>query len=127
MAEDQMIQPHRMVIIGGSAGSLEVVLNIIATVNNTASFAFVIVLHRKSSSDSSLVSLLADKTSWPVKEVDDKDPILPQHIYIAPGDYHLLIEKEHFFSLDVSEKINYSRPSIDASFDSAADVYEHGR
>lgn len=112
-----------MVIIGGSAGSLEIVMNIIETLRTDAVFALVIVLHRKSSADSSLVSLLADKTSWPVKEVDDKDEIQPGSIYIAPGDYHLLIEKEKRFSLDVSEKINYSRPSIDASFESAADVF----
>lgn len=112
-----------MVMIGGSAGSLDVVLNIISTLDRNAQYVVVIVLHRKSSAESSLACLLADKASWPVKEVDDKDPILPQHIYVAPGDYHLLVEKDQTFSLDLSEKINFSRPSIDASFESAADAY----
>lgn len=123
MAENQMIQPSRMVVIGGSAGALEVVMNIIATVDETAPFVFVIILHRKSSTDSSLAFLLSDKTKWPVKEVEDKDNILVRHVYIAPGDYHLLVEKDGCFSLDDSEKINYSRPSIDAGFESAADAY----
>jgi two-component system chemotaxis response regulator CheB len=123
MAQDQVIHPYRMVVIGGSAGALDVVLNIIATVDAAAPYVFVIILHRKSSIDSSLAFLLSDKTNWPVKEVDDKDNILPGHIYIAPGDYHLLVEKDGSFSLDVSEKINYSRPSIDAGFESAADAY----
>jgi two-component system chemotaxis response regulator CheB len=123
MAEDQVSKPYRMVIMGGSAGALDVVLNIVATVDAMAPFVFVIILHRKSSIDSSLAFLLSDKTTWPVKEVEDKDNILPRHIYIAPGDYHLLVEKEGCFSLDVSEKINYSRPSIDAGFESAAEVY----
>ena len=55
--------------------------------------------------------------------MDDKDPILPGHIYLAPADYHLLIETDHQFSLDDSEKVNYSRPSLDVTFESAADVY----
>jgi two-component system chemotaxis response regulator CheB len=123
MAEDQVTKPYRMVVVGGSAGALDVVLDIVATVDPMAPFVFVIILHRKSSIDSSLAFLLSDKTTWPVKEVEDKDNILSRHIYIAPGDYHLLIEKDGCFSLDVSEKINYSRPSIDAGFESAADVY----
>lgn len=123
MAENELTPPFQVVIIGGSAGALEVVLNIVATVDETAPYAFVIILHRKSSSDSSLAGILADKTKWRVKEVDDKDSIAAQHIYIAPGDYHLLIEKDGSFSLDDSEKINYSRPSIDAGFESAADAY----
>nr|WP_315824569.1 chemotaxis protein CheB [Paraflavitalea speifideiaquila] len=47
----------------------------------------------------------------------------PHTIYIAPTDYHLLLEKDRSFSLDVSEKVNYSRPSIDTTFESAAEVY----
>lgn len=123
MAEDQLTKDLTVVLIGGSAGSLEVVMNIIATLDPAAPYALVIVLHRKSSADSSLVYVLSDKTEWPVKEVDDKDLIQPRHIYVAPGDYHLLLEKDGSFSLDLSEKINFSRPSIDASFESAADVY----
>jgi two-component system chemotaxis response regulator CheB len=45
-------------------------------------------------------------------------------IYIAPANYHTLIEKEKTFSLDVSEAVWYSKPSIDVTFESAADVYQ---
>jgi len=69
------------------------------------------------------VNLLSTKTSLPVKEVEDKEALLPGRIYIAAPDYHLLIEDEHSFSLDSSEKINYSRPSIDVSFESVAGVF----
>ena len=58
-----------------------------------------------------------------VKEVEEKESIIPGVIYIAPPDYHVLIEKDFTFSLDYSEKVNYSRPSIDITFESAADVY----
>ena len=122
MAEDKMIPSH-IVIVGGSAGSLEVILTLLGNLDPALNLTLIIVLHRKSSYDSSLAELLADKTSWQIKEVEEKDPVLPRHVYLAPGDYHLLIERTHSFSLDVSEKVNYSRPSIDISFESAAEIY----
>ena len=59
-----------------------------------------------------------------VKEAEDKEPIQPGILYIAPPGYHLLIEENRSFSLSVDPKVNYTRPSIDVLFDSAADVYE---
>ena len=56
-------------------------------------------------------------------EVDDKEPIRAGTVYLAPADYHVLLEQDGTFSLDDSEKVHYSRPSIDVSFESAADVY----
>lgn len=113
----------KVLLIGGSAGSIEVLLKILPQLSIIPSFAIVIVLHRKSAEDSALEHLIAMKTFIEVKEVEDKVPLLPGFIYIAPSDYHLLFEKNNLLSLDVSEKINYSRPSIDASFESAAEVY----
>lgn len=70
-----------------------------------------------------LEELFSFKTEIPVREVEDKTLLEPGYIYIAPSDYHLLFEKNGLISLDVSEKINFSRPSIDVSFESAADVF----
>jgi two-component system chemotaxis response regulator CheB len=111
------------VVIGGSAGSLEVLFQLLPLLHENLSVAILIVLHRKNSADSSLAALLAGKCLLPVSEAGDKDPMQPGHIYLAPSDYHLLIEKDRTFSLDDSEKINYSRPSLDVTFESAADVY----
>jgi len=83
----------------------------------------VIVMHRKSSEDNLLEELIAAKTAVPVQQVEDKTIMSPGFIYVAPSDYHLLFEKNGLLALDTSEKINYSRPSIDVSFESAADVY----
>lgn len=113
----------KVVLIGGSAGSLEVLMQILPAIPVTISFAIVIVVHRKSAEDSTLEELIALKTTVPVKEVEDKTPLLPGFIYIAPSDYHLLFEKNYLLSLDTSEKINHSRPSIDVSFESAADAF----
>src|SRR4051812_36549015 len=122
MAENHLAQPYRLVMIGGSAGSLDVILRIIEALPAALPAALVVVLHRKNSGDNLLVDLLAGKTSLRVKEAEEKEPLLPGHLYIAPADYHLLIEKDCSLSLDDSEKVNYSRPSIDVSFESAADA-----
>jgi two-component system chemotaxis response regulator CheB len=123
MEEGKIARDITTVIIGGSAGSLEGILAILAGLNTKLRISMIIVIHRKSSNDNTLVDLLNSKINWPVKEAEEKEAILPGHIYIAPADYHLLIENDHTFSLDYSEKVNYSRPSIDVTFDSAASVY----
>lgn len=111
-------------IIGGSAGSLDVLLKVLPVVDITIKFPIIIIIHRKNGSDSLLTELLSSRTRLPVKEIDEKERILPGTVYIAPSDYHLLIEQDHTFSLDYSEKVNYSRPSIDVTFQSAAEVYK---
>lgn len=115
---------YDIIVIGGSAGSLEVILKILPKLKPKLNFAIVIVLHRKKTSDSTLLNLLTSKTHLPVREVEDKDVITAGTIFIAPPDYHLLVESNNTFSLDYSEKINYSRPSIDPTFETIADVYK---
>lgn len=122
MAQDTLISNCKVLIIGGSAGSLDVLLKILPPLG-IPSFSIVIVLHRKNTDDTTLEELIAVKSKIPVKEVEDKTLLLPGFIYIAPSDYHLLFEKNDLLSLDTSEKINYSRPSIDVAFESASDIY----
>jgi len=121
MAEDAV--RYKLVVVGGSAGSLEVILKILPLLPNRSGAAFVIVVHRKNDPDSILTNLIAARTGMTVKEVEDKEPLLPDHIYIAPPDYHLLAENEELFSLDSSEKVYYSRPSIDVTFNSIAEIF----
>ena len=111
-------------IIGGSAGSLEVLLKVLPAVNPSLSFPIVIVIHRKHGADSLLPGLLSSRTAMPVKEADEKEMMVPGTIYIAPSDYHLLIEMDRTFSLDYSEKVNYSRPAIDVTFQTAAEAFK---
>ena len=120
MAEDA-INSTRVVVIGGSAGSLEVILRLISHAPATA--VYVIIIHRKNDGESIFANLLSSRTSMPVKEVEDKEPILTGHVYVAPPDYHLLFEDRQNFSLDSSEKIHHSRPSIDVTFESAAETF----
>ena len=128
MAENSLIRDYKtrdrkVVVIGGSTGSIDVLLKLVPALQSPLLFALIIVLHRKNSADSTLANLLSLKTSIPLREIDDKDILVPGHIHLVPADYHLLIEQDGTCSLDDSEKINYSRPSIDVTFESAADVY----
>lgn len=125
MEKSKIKAPSKMLVIGGSAGSIDVILQILPGIKKNFPFTIVIVLHRKSSADSSLSDLFSTRTSIPVKEVDDKETIETGTIYLAPADYHLLFEKNNSFSLDFSEKVSYSRPSIDVSFESASDIYRN--
>lgn len=123
MAEDKINAKCKVVIIGGSAGSLNALMQILPDLSVLNSFALVIVLHRRGTDDMTLEELIKIKTEVPVKIIEDKEPLVPGFLYVAPSNYHLLFEKDQTLSLDTSEKINYSRPSIDVSFESAAEVY----
>jgi len=124
MAEEIIGPAPSLIAIGGSAGSLDVLLQLLPNWSLPYPAALIIILHRRNDYDSSLTELLASKSTWPVKEAEDKERINPGTVYIAPSDYHLFIEADHTFSLDYSEKINYSRPSIDATFETAAAAYK---
>lgn len=117
-----MIDQFPLVVIGGSAGSLEVILQVLADLTNTR-LAIILVIHRKGSLHSGLPDLLNQKSSATVKEAEEKEQIEPGFVYVAPADYHLLIEQNRSMSLDYSEKVNFSRPSIDVTFECAAGVF----
>lgn len=123
MEENRITHPAGLIMIGGSAGSLDVILRVLPLLKTTIKAAVIIVLHRKISDENILTELLAAKTTLPVKEVEDGDVLVAGTIYVAPADYHLLVEKQGGLSLDASEKINYSRPSIDVTFESAAEAW----
>jgi two-component system chemotaxis response regulator CheB len=122
MEKDKVKNDFRVVMIGGSAGSLEVITRILSRLLNTR-LAIVLIIHRKGSIHSSLADVLNLRAAVIVKEAEEKEFIRPGYAYIAPADYHLLIERDGSFSLDYSEKINFSRPSIDVSFECAAEVF----
>jgi two-component system chemotaxis response regulator CheB len=119
---------YELLVIGGSAGSLQVILSLLATSEKDFDFPVpvLVVLHRNGIFESSLEELLSVRTGLTIKEVEEKDILKPGIVYICPADYHVLLEKDHSFSLDYSERVNFSRPSIDVTFRSASDVYGPG-
>ncbi|WP_300675370.1 chemotaxis protein CheB [Soonwooa sp.] len=112
-----------IVVIGGSAGSLQVIMDMIKNLDTDLDFPIVLVVHRKAQSMSVLPYLLQQFTDKEVLEIEDKTEIEDDKIYIVPGDYHLLFESKNKVSLDASEKVNYSRPSIDVTFKSTAEIF----
>lgn len=115
-----------LVVIGGSAGSIQVILEMLKDLNNDLAFALLLVLHRKAQAVSILPKLLQQLSQIEVLEIEDKTEIVHNKIYIVPSDYHLLFENKKAFSLDGSEKMNYSRPSIDVTFRSASEIFGQG-
>lgn len=123
MEKNSITRRVKLIIIGGSAGSFDIIIHLLANLKQNLSFPLIIVLHRKTSFDSSLTDLFSMKSKLPVKEAEEKEELQSGTIYIAPADYHLLIEMDHTVSLDYSEKIHYSRPAIDATLLTAAEAY----
>jgi two-component system chemotaxis response regulator CheB len=81
-----------------------------------------VVLHRVADDDHHLARLLQQHSALPVAEAEDKTPLLPGRVYLAPPDYHLLIDAEGL-ALSNDEPVHYSRPSIDVLFESAVDIW----
>ena len=114
-------QSSAILLIGGSAGSFRVLFDIVNQFPPKFQKAVVIVIHRAKNYMSELSEMLGRDSHLPVVEISDKDRIEPGVIYIAPPNYHTLFENDGTFSLDVSDAVLYSRPSIDVAFESAAD------
>jgi two-component system chemotaxis response regulator CheB len=85
--------------------------------------AVIVVQHLHAGQDGSLAQHYARGCALPVHEVLDKEPIWPGRVYLAPANYHLLVEPDKTFSLSSDEKVNHSRPCIDVTLESASEVY----
>lgn len=112
----------KMIIIGGSSGSFDLILSILQGLDKEMNMPIVIILHRLKNTKAILEDFLQLHTHYIVKEAEDKEFLKTGYIYTAPSDYHLLLEENFRFSLDTSEEVNYSRPSIDVSFESFSRV-----
>jgi two-component system chemotaxis response regulator CheB len=118
-----MTKTCELIVMGGSWGGLNAVTKILEGLPKAFSIPIVIVLHRGKHHQSYLESLLQAKTALRVKETEEKEKILAGYVYLAPANYHLLIEEDRTFSFDLSAPVHYSRPSIDVTFESVAEVF----
>ena len=112
------------VIIGGSAGSFQVVTQIISSLRKDFNLPLFLCLHRLKHIRSGFVEALSIKSHLPIYEPDDKEAIKNGIIYLTPANYHMLIELGNRISLSTEEPVNHSRPSIDLSFITAAYNYK---
>lgn len=110
-----------LVVVGASAGGLNALQMLVAGLPADWQTAMAIVQHRSRDSRE-LCGLLQDVTPLKVCEADDKQDIAAGYVYLAPPDYHMLVDGDSL-SLSVDEPVRWSRPSIDVLFESAADSF----
>lgn len=115
----------RLVVIGASMGGMAALNELLGALPAGFPAALVIVLHREKEESGNLLPLLCQSCRLPIDFPLDKEKILPGRVYIAPPNYHLLVEGDHF-AYSVDEPENYVRPSIDVLFESAADALGAG-
>jgi two-component system chemotaxis response regulator CheB len=114
---------YALCVIGASWGGLKAVGELLRGLPDRLDLAFVVAQHRGTDSrPGGLEGLLQAHSPYPVLQAWDKGTIEPGHVYVAPPDYHLLVEPGSF-ALSVDERVNYARPSIDVLFESASDAY----
>lgn len=111
-----------IVVIGASWGGLAALSRLIGGLPADFRVPVAVVQHRSWHADNLLASLLQDVTPLRVVDVEDKEPLVPRSVYIAPANYHMLVENGHL-SLTTDPMVRFSRPSIDVTFLSAADTY----
>lgn len=116
----------RAVVIGASSGALEALSVILPELPENYAVPILIVVHLPPDKDSLLAELFAAKCRLKVHEAEDKEPLEPGTVYVAPPGYHLLVEQDKTLSLSSEEEVHFSRPSIDVLFESAADAYGSG-
>lgn len=114
---------YKAVIIGGSAGSFQVITRILHSLSPNFPLPVLLCLHRLKHVRSGFVEALSIKSGIPIIEPFDKEQIKPGKAYLAPANYHMYIELGNKIALSTEEPVNHSRPSIDLSFVTAAQVY----
>lgn len=111
-----------IVVIGASYGGLSALQILLPELAPEFPLPIVVVQHRRKEADDGLCEYLRRRSSLPLIEPNDKEKVEPGRVYLAPRDYHLLIE-ESIFALSTESPVSFARPSIDVLFESAADIY----
>lgn len=117
---------YKAIVIGVSAGGMKALDKVLVNLPADYALPVIIVQHMNPVSDDFLPRYLNEKCQINVKQADEKEKVLPGIVYIAPPNYHLLVEDDETFSLSIDKPVNYARPSIDVLFETAADVYGKG-
>ena len=116
----------KALIIGGSAGSFQVVIQILEKISPSLQMPVFLCMHRLKHVRKGFEETLAYNAALQVREPFDKEEIRKGFVYLAPANYHMLIEMEGTIALSTEDPLHHSRPSLDMSFSSAADVYGIG-
>jgi two-component system chemotaxis response regulator CheB len=110
----------KAIAIGASYGGLEAIKTVVKNLPHGFKTPIFIVLHIGNNKINTFISLLNVTNDLKVKEAEEKEVFQEKTIYFAPPNYHLQIEDNQTLSLSTAEKVNFSRPSIDVLFETAA-------
>jgi two-component system chemotaxis response regulator CheB len=121
-ARPQVQRAFELIVVGCSLGGMKALETILESLPAAFSVPIAIVQHRYRTSSEGLPNYLRKHSKLPISDADDKQWIEKGHVYLAPANYHLLIENNEL-SLSVDEAVAYSRPSVDVLFESAAEAY----
>jgi two-component system chemotaxis response regulator CheB len=113
----------QIIVIGTSLGGLNALTVLLRRLPPTLPVPVAIVQHRSGGDDGALVDLLSQDSRVKVLDAEDKMPLVAGHAYLAPPDYHLLVERDGTLSLSTDPPVRSARPSIDVLFESAAHAY----
>ena len=114
---------YKAIVMGASAGGLAALTATLPRLSDDFHLPVLIVQHMSPSADDFLAKHFNTLCDRPVREATDKEPIRDNHIYFAPANYHLLVEPDKTLALSITERVQYSRPSIDVLFETAAEAY----
>ncbi len=114
---------YDIIVIGTSAGGIDALKTVLKRFEWSNQVAIMIILHLGSNSKSYLSNIISGLVQGQVYEVEDKMNIKRGAVFIAPPNYHVLIEKDGTFTLITTEKVCFARPSIDVTFESVADTF----
>jgi len=115
---------YKAIVIGVSSGGMNALKYLFSTLPTDFKIPIITVQHVSARSNNEWIKLLNDTSNISIKEADEKEKIKTGKVYIAPSNYHLLIEKDKTFSLTIDEQVNFARPAIDVLFESAAEAYK---
>lgn len=127
---DRALHDVKAMVIGASAGGIDALGQLLPALHASCRAAVLIVVHMPRQRPSRLSELFGTHCALPVKQAEDKQPVEPGTVYVAPPDYHLLIDRTGddtpTLALSVDDPVHYSRPSIDVLFESAAECWGAG-
>jgi two-component system, chemotaxis family, protein-glutamate methylesterase/glutaminase len=114
---------YELVAIGASWGGMQAISSLLEGLREHGELVIAIAQHRHPDSGRQLREAFQARTPLRVRDAEDKDVLEPGNVYLAPPDYHLLVERGGTLALSTDERVNFARPSIDVLFESAADAY----
>ena len=121
--DNKKYSDYKCIVIGVSAGGTKALEHILPRLHAEFNFPVIVVQHLHPNQEGFFIKYFNKMSKLTVKEADEKERLKKSHIYIAPPNYHLLLEDDCTFSLSIDAKVNFARPSIDVLFECASDVF----